>query len=518
MAPQAWFIGPVCGVDNCRSRRYVTRDGLTICQLGHVADGNIELNNEEEDVGGPITRRLNMVNVDSHGSYMSQTKTQSQGVSTSKNQKLHGKNAFDLYLTCLQILLKKQYEIIVNLFFREPCHDLLLIVKTNWIKVLNKAIVDYEKKHNFTINNDENLGDIVDDKVLSRIPNLLDILSIIYLSILQLRYKPVYLCDFYQNIISNTIPYAKTIHLIPENHVVQLLTVYQMLLQPSKVIRPGDLDLSIRRMAGIIYQENLLIPIDYYYPFILNTIKDTLIMPNSIDLFNLTVQFCHLLDYIPKLSINKFETKDLLGSKEFPEIYISSIIIFIIKTNYLFKFTRSKKINPILWLKYFELYDNSNNRKFYTRLSDQDLLNWSDEQTEDYLNWIHDEIVPKQNHTSNGFDDKLTTMEKQLFRIFNYDTKLTQIDRQKLINPAPEIEKLTKEQAILNMVNSENYLGKLKITPSLINQIESKIIDTLSETLGVSSALLLASYHSCEKDIRDRLILSKINESNGSTA
>lgn len=499
MAPQAWFIGPVCGVDNCRSRRYVTRDGLTICQLGHVADGNIELNNEEEDMGGPITRRLNVVNVDSHGAYMSQSKTQSQGLSTLKNHKLHGKDAFDLYLKCLQLLLKAEYEIFIELFFGEECPDLLLIVKTNWIKILEKAFADYDKKHTSTQNSNR----------AAKMPSLLDIIALLYLSTLQLRYKPVYLSDIIPKLQNNTIPFVRTLHLLPDKYLVQLLTVYQILLQPPKVLIPGALDNSIRSMANILYQNDIKIHINYYYPYIFTTLKHQLKFPNLIDLFNFTVEFCDLLEYTPTLILNKSNSKDIVGSQEFPEIKIASILVFVIKTSFIFKISDSKRVNPILWLKYFDKFEKANNPNFYTKVTDKDILNWSDDQTQEYFDWIHNEIAPKKNITTNGFDDKLSTMEKQLFKIFDYDTVLDPIDRKNMISPAPEIETFNEDDALTNMVDPKNHVGKVKITPSVIKQVESKVIEKMSEVLGIESALLLASYKSTEKDIRDKLILSK---------
>lgn len=62
--------GPVCGTDNCPSRLWRIIDGRRTCRYGHVMDGDIEFNNDEDDVGGNamagvassgvVTRRLNL--------------------------------------------------------------------------------------------------------------------------------------------------------------------------------------------------------------------------------------------------------------------------------------------------------------------------------------------------------------------------------------------------------------------------------------------------------------------------
>ena len=56
-----YIRGPVCGVSNCPSRLWRIIDGRRTCQYGHVMEGDVEFNNEEDEVNaGVVTRRLNL--------------------------------------------------------------------------------------------------------------------------------------------------------------------------------------------------------------------------------------------------------------------------------------------------------------------------------------------------------------------------------------------------------------------------------------------------------------------------
>lgn len=73
--------GPICGTDNCPSRLWRIIDGRRTCQYGHVMEGDVEFNDDEDDLNGlgagVITRRLNLT-TNATGSFQSSQLTNSQ--------------------------------------------------------------------------------------------------------------------------------------------------------------------------------------------------------------------------------------------------------------------------------------------------------------------------------------------------------------------------------------------------------------------------------------------------------
>ena len=526
MAPQAWFRGPICGVDNCRSRRYRTSDGLTICQLGHVADGNIEVNNEEDEAGGPITRRLNTVHVDSQGSYMSQSRVYSQGISTNEKTKVYGKEAFEVYLQCLQILFKQQFRIVTELFFGGTAEDsdLVYIVKTNWLKLLDHTIKQYESRHYPLFDDDDNDG--AGDRTTSandpveltqkvrtkhKAPTLNELLALLYLSILQLRYKPVYIPDLIENIKLNTIPYARSLHLIPKSIVDKLTMPYQVLLQPTQLPMDGELESSILIVAGIIYPgESMEVEMNYYYPFAFKMLSETLLLPSSPDLFTTFVQLSTLIPVSPKIVFNLTNDNEPASAKYFPEVQICAFLVFVVKVGFIFNVSSAKKINPKQWLHYLKEFELTNEYSYITSY-DEELLNWSDSKIDKYCHWIYDHVIPKKNNTSEGYHDKLTTMDKRLFQIFNFDTALPPATKRqkydsKQHHNAPEV---SRKETMLAMVEPNSKVKHPRITPGLITIIESKIVKKFCDVLGIQEHLLMTSYLQLESDIKSNVLERK---------
>ncbi|ABN64317.2 RNA polymerase I specific transcription initiation factor RRN7, partial [Scheffersomyces stipitis CBS 6054] len=404
MAPQSWFRGPVCGVDNCRSRLYRSSDGLTICQFGHVMEGNIEINDDQDQVT-VTTRRLNVVNVDERGGYTSSPVVNSQKAISKKSTRLYGSEARELYFKCLQMLLKKQCEIFMTLFFSESMRDdLFQLVKTNWVKCL--GITEKEEQ--------------VESKYYT--VNTLDLISLIYISALQLRFQSIYINDIVKHIKSNEIPYVRTLHILPKSTLDKLPMPYHHMLQPLRL--PSQLDLyHCIRINGLRLKVGKLdMPLNYYYPFAFKVFSDIFLFPNAIDLFNV---FTNLMEAISltELSFSFTYKTTVLGVIGFPEIQILGAIVFVIKLTFVsnpFKYM----LHPKVWLDRLGKFE-MNNEYSYIKSDNSDLLDWSDDKIEKYCDWIYDHIIPKKNKTYNLDGDHedylLTTMEKRLFQIFNVD-------------------------------------------------------------------------------------------------
>lgn len=83
-----YIRGPVCGVDNCPSRLWRVINGRRTCQYGHVMEGDVEFNDDDDNVNvmSTMTRRMNLT-TNAVGSFQSNlSMSQLQESQTSKHQ------------------------------------------------------------------------------------------------------------------------------------------------------------------------------------------------------------------------------------------------------------------------------------------------------------------------------------------------------------------------------------------------------------------------------------------------
>ncbi|KAK6464444.1 hypothetical protein DFJ63DRAFT_311751 [Scheffersomyces coipomensis] len=544
MAPAAaWNRGPVCGVDNCRSRLYRHSDGLTICQFGHVMEGGIEIN-DDQDQTQITTRRLNVLHVDDRGSFTSTNMSQSQSSLASSNGKgnrLYGKEGKKLLYQCFQILLKKQFETCVEVFLSESIkEDLELVIKTNWIKIMNQELGDEDDvSHNY--------------KAMYH----LDLIALIYLSILQLRFQPLYTIEIIDKIKTNEIPYIKCLHLIPTSLLTKLPNEYLLRLQASSLPIKNEFYYSIETMAHRLYSEqsenpvqSIDIPINYYYPYIFKILTQDLLLPNAIDLFNTYIVLVNKLYKKDNITEQQHNGIIPLTTKynrvnrfyqiiKFPEIKLISILIFLIKlssitTKHTSLFTY--QINFKHWYNNLTKFESNNEYKNYVETSNvNDLINWSDDKIDKYCDWVYDQLIPKKNKTyiteqdNNGEKDtneeELTIMEKRLFQIFNIDmTSSGSESETSSPEPSTAAQKRRKRNDGSNTIvtmkdvlrsgvpshintngDISNHQKKKSKSEDMID-LNNKLVNKFTILLGITNETLTKSILDAESDIQKALM------------
>lgn len=437
MSRQDWFNGPVCGTDNCRSRLYRNQDGLTICQFGHVLEGAVEYN-DDPDAGGIVqTRRLNTISFDERGHLSSAVVSNSQTIKTKLNR-LYGEDAMALYYRCLQILLKKELKIFIDLFFSEGIrHDLTLIVKNNWVKLLST-------------------DELQENHPKRQVIDTLDLICMIYISALQLQAYPIYIPDLIDNIKLNTIPYIRTLHLIPKHMLDQLPTVYHNRLQPYSLPENSQIYKLLQTTGWRTVGATLRIPTSFYFPFIFRILSEHFLLVNAVDLF---VSAFNVLKSTPSFEIN-FRIKKFI--QKFPEIYISSVLIILIREN----FRSNDNLKP--WL--YELNKYELNNEYNS--GGTSLLNWSDDKVDKYCDWIYDNLIPKKAKLNDDNTEALNTMEKRLFQIFSLDNDIE--------NTAPETNETPMYLALRSIMNG----SELKESGGL-QELDTKLDAKLSNILGL---------------------------------
>ncbi|AMD22803.1 HHR034Cp [Eremothecium sinecaudum] len=213
-----YIRGPVCGTDNCRSRLWRIIDGRRTCQYGHVMEGDVEFNNEDDDaLSGVITRRLNLT-TNATGNFQSSLNfSQSQGPSQihEDDKKLFGVEGKRLFLKCFQHILKEQCKWLMEQHdFPPEYKDTVKLLWLFYLKSLSPA-------------SDAEADNIPDLQQLNL--SMAASISLLYLACIHLRI-PALPSDFIRWSCSMKLPYFRSSHLLPTQWRKQLPSYYLQIL------------------------------------------------------------------------------------------------------------------------------------------------------------------------------------------------------------------------------------------------------------------------------------------------
>ncbi|SCU82971.1 LAME_0C03532g1_1 [Lachancea meyersii CBS 8951] len=225
-----FFRGPICGTDNCRSRLWRIIDGRRTCQYGHVMEGDVEFNDDEDDINsmGVVTRRLNLT-TNASGSFRSSMNSQSQSSQkTSDSMKVYGEEADRLFLKCFQHILKLQCRwLIVNQKFPAVFEE---IVKIMWMRLMKSLGEEDGLQPPTELNSGrKNRGEKRGRLGLS----LLSGVALLYMAGAHLR-LPVFWPDYLRWICSLKLVYFKANLNLAPSYRRQLPNYYLQLLEGGK--------------------------------------------------------------------------------------------------------------------------------------------------------------------------------------------------------------------------------------------------------------------------------------------
>jgi RNA polymerase I-specific transcription initiation factor RRN7 len=524
---QSWVRGPVCGVDNCTSRLYRSVDGLKVCQYGHVMEGNIEINDDQDD-NFVQTKRLNINLTGLGGDFLNpQLRGASQLLRAPETQKLYGAAAREMYLQCVQCVLEGQTQTVVRLFLglaHAVAAELITTVKLYWVQTLESCLVPKPKR-----GRDAEL-DLADPYV--HLPVTIDLVAVIYLALLTLR-LPVYLHSLYSAIRVNRVPYMKCIHLVPRRLLDRLPPSYIHLLEPQKLPQSNELyeavHLIIKRVGVTLIEPSW----NYYFPLVFQTYQ-LLHFPNAPELFWLTTALASQLCLFEKGTYKRKETqlalkavakmpRFLLQPKgtvyqrgvprgkiiDFPELRVASIVIFTIKFYYASHDASTPLVDPQVWLNNVHQYEL--NHEFpisQTNNVEEELLNWCDNKINRYCQWVYKHLVPKKSKTFNlpeteggdGVDEELLMMEKRLYQIFD-------IDEQEYASAGKR--SLDVESAAASDDVFGGYEGGgSSASAAQIRQVEAKLITKFCLEFGVTDYVMRGAYNELEGYIKAQWALT----------
>ncbi|ODV78365.1 uncharacterized protein CANTADRAFT_6757 [Suhomyces tanzawaensis NRRL Y-17324] len=491
--PTGWFKGPVCGTDNCPSRRYRSSDGLTICQYGHVMEGNIEIDDDQDTVAIP-TRRLNAVTVDARGGFTSGMP--SQASAGKRNRRLYGKEGRRLYYRCLQVLLKREFEIILDTYFTESANpDMLLLLKANWMRIIAPYVErsdDDNDEADAKDNHDDEADhpDDADKPAASRRHTqvaTLDVLALIYITALQLRLHPLYANQMLEGIRTNEIPYIRCLHLIPKSMLDRLQMSYHRILQPTTLPVKGEfydyVQLNLRRLG---LAANFSVPTNFYYPYMLTVVAEGLMLPNALRIFGLLVDLNQFVGRGRTMVVHYAG-----ASRAFPELQLAALVLFVVRAHF-FHQVAGEPVDAASWLATLQDYQENHSPSFL--ISDnRELIDWSPAKIDRYCDWLYQHLIPdrKKNLAEAMPGDELPIMEKRLYQLFEMDEKPPSTD-------SPRLGDLLQKM----VAGGAKSGGGSTPTPA---EVDAKIRARLCEELGITQAQLGRCYDDTTSAIKKAL-------------
>ncbi|KAL8832554.1 MAG: hypothetical protein Q9191_000178 [Dirinaria sp. TL-2023a] len=183
--------GPICGIENCRSKRYYEENGLTFCKNGHEQHGKQSTRADEDEYNAAKGRKFR----------------QQRDVQEQVARIYTGRQALELYLQAYQVILRKQSWALVH-DLHLPA-EIELVIKDLWELRLQllvdrlKTSVDEEIVH--SSQQQSETADATSssqtrtkwDKKGEETPRVLESLALFYMAIAILR-VPIGLGHLYQ--------------------------------------------------------------------------------------------------------------------------------------------------------------------------------------------------------------------------------------------------------------------------------------------------------------------------------
>ncbi|KAL5117806.1 hypothetical protein ACEQ8H_004280 [Pleosporales sp. CAS-2024a] len=402
--------GSVCGIENCRSRHYEEgEDGYLYCQNGHRQEGLVRGEDDEDNqisAARKVTRKEKEVDE----------------TSVKSSKQFSGRRAFDLYLKCLQLILRHQVWFLVQ----EKCfpRELELVVLDLWalrIVQLGDRIASSGQEtepqpsqvFNTLESEDEQTNDNeggansapkARDKQLQSTPNLYDCLALCYLGIFTMR-LPITPGDMYAWVIDGKLAFRRAIKLLPLNMRDRLPSTYHAVLDPQTMLNfrvfyttLTNLEISFEKDHGIEWPALNIQPLLFRY------IKQ-LALP--LEIYEATLRLAELLGYD---FVFRYGGRHRLGLRHLPEAQLIGCLVVSVKLLYPFDRIRrapessSEPTTVVMdWKKWYKqmavakkaqrVGNSGLTTEELTKLQEEDVFKMGPEQLDQYLDFYADTFI-----------------------------------------------------------------------------------------------------------------------------
>ncbi|QLL33544.1 hypothetical protein HG536_0E04550 [Torulaspora globosa] len=419
--------GPVCGVSNCPSRLWRIIDGRRTCQYGHVMEGDVEFNNDDDDLAsaGVVTRRLNLT-TGATGSFQS-----SFNASQSHNQqnltgskKIHGYQAKVLFIKSFQLVLRAQAKWLIREMNFPP--EFEQVVKLIWIHYLqwldnsNAGHTDVEEHES------ERQEDRLQLTALQL--SMPAALSMLYMASVHMG-LPVYTADFIRWIAAAELPYYKANSLLPESWKQQLPSTYLRLLDGGKPPADGHILLKVSQICfRTAFTKNFNCKLRYEGLVLRLVLLGTL--PPEFYLY--TVELIRLVDEADGFRLIEHPRMFFTKYYQWPELRVIAYFLLTVRWVLLC----SEETYPLPWI--LSLSDRSQTAgasadqdAILARISsskdESNVTSWSHDETSTYLQWFKQSFLPLQAEQANmSIDHRIA--QRKLHKIFPIEPGLSRND------------------------------------------------------------------------------------------
>ncbi|EDO16351.1 hypothetical protein Kpol_1059p42 [Vanderwaltozyma polyspora DSM 70294] len=506
--------GPICGTDNCPSRLWRIIDGRRTCQYGHVMEGDVEYNDDDDVGGGAITRRLNLT-TNATGNFQSSFNASQMMASQKieKDKKIYGYEANLLFLKAFQYILRRQCKwLIQEKGFPEYFKK---VVKIIWVKYV-LYISENDEGNDHTFSDDER------DKVnryryskKSRKPlglHMTSTLAILYIATVHCG-LPIFMCDYLNWICSSNLPYFKSSMLLPKVWREKLPNYYIGIFDGGSPPSDGKVYQKVANLCNTI-KFSAHFNSKFMYPQLL--LK--LVIENSLppEFYLITVQLIGEIDSMEYMVLTEDNSKEYKKFHQSAEI--RTISYFLLTLRWILFANLGEKCS-IEWingyLKKIEAFEKSavtNERNISNIMRDdknRDVFNWDSKDSIHYLDWVEKKFLPTQSYPvdddpSLGID--LRIARRQLYKLLPLNIEGTLSDReitipyteelqQKYIQVRNNIEASLTDDLIKENGNSREYS---------ILQLEESILSNISIDFGISKEQLKGSIEKVQASCMDK--------------
>lgn len=385
---QVWLRGPVCGVDNCRSRLYRLSAGRKFCQFGHIMEGNFEFDDDDGDQYTQ-TRRLNIQLTDT-GFGSNASRTAEQVASAAAVKRLYGRQGKIHTLKCLQYVLKQVTPQVAELLYpqlpeqemEKLKQELVVATKLLWMRCVSHSLQ-------------------------GRSLRLADVYSVVFLALRLINTYPVYADAMIAILKQNKVPYISASHLLPE-HMLRLLspaTVGQLINSAMPV--DDAFYNHVGKIAIMIDAQLWHLPVEYFYPNAFSVFCDL-----DLDAPSLLVVLHRIASRTPMAELRAVLKG--LGPLGFPDGRYIGLIYLVVK---LYFVGLPTVVDLEKWLPWLKTQGSAlpcfSDRHHHMDI--ESILKLSDQQTEEYCDWVYGNLLGEK-HKSDS--DKASPMEARLYKIF----------------------------------------------------------------------------------------------------
>ncbi|SCU85795.1 LADA_0D09736g1_1 [Lachancea dasiensis] len=476
-----FFRGPICGTDNCRSRLWRIIDGRRTCQYGHVMEGDVEFNDDEDDINsmGVVTRRLNLT-TNVTGSFRSSMNSQLQN--SQKNDefpKVYGAEADRLFLKCFQHILKLQCEYLISYQkFPRAFRECVKLMWMNLLKDMGKdgiTNVSSTKSAQGAAQKSDKLG-----------LSLLSSVTLLYLAGAYLK-LPVFWFDFLGWICSMKLLYFQANKHLPELWRRQLPNFYLQVLEGGRAPSNAHFYHKLAHMCSRLDAPSTFGTRIAIEPLLVKLLLRLRLPPHLFFHVVQLVRICEDKSSHYTFALNGNSRSRVNKLYEHAEIRMIGYFILCLR----YKLLQEDEFLTrycIAWLKQDHLGcgDDILTSLSYTPVT---LETWNDRSTEHYLHWMEKHYLPA---STVGFGDTQTIDQRIANRKLHVMFPL-KAENSARLNPSVTFVNESQDAylTIIDALQNISKAGELQEdSKSLASRVEERLVDFFSNLIAVSHAQL----------------------------